>query len=332
MATSLTFRDFWYAMILSASLAAGILLFAVIYYWFIVPLRQRRKIKQLLKEAGVRKRLQILKERRDDKEGGAYTLIRGLIGARRLTRLQTLMLQADVFLRPTTLVSWMLFLSLGGVLLGFWVLRNILLGALLGVGFLILPLVYLRWKKLRKAARFERQMPDALELLARSLRAGHTLLSGIELLGEEMPDPLGTEMKIVFEDQKYGLSVGEAMQAMLRRVDSVDLRYFVSAILLQQTTGGNLAALMETLAFVIRSRLNFKAKLRGLTASGRLSAVIMIITPIITFFLLLIVAPVYEKALLTTSRGRHLLALGMIFILLGSFSLRKLLRSVESSL
>ena len=131
-------------------------------------------------------------------------------------------------------------------------------------------------------------------------------------------------------EQKYGLSVSDSLLNMLQRVESMDLRYFVSAVLIQQETGGNLAELMENIAHVVRSRLNFKAKVRGLTATGRFSATIMIIVPVLAFFGLLVVAPHYERILFTSSVGRMMLLSGMMAILVGAFLLRKLVRSVET--
>ncbi len=106
-------------------------------------------------------------------------------------------------------------------------------------------------------------MPDAMELLARSLRAGHALPAAIELVGEEIAEPMGTEMMIVYEEQQFGISMSEAFAHLLERVESMDLRYFVAAVSIQQETGGNLAELMESIAAVIRSRLNFKSKVRA---------------------------------------------------------------------
>ena len=173
-------------------------------------------------------------------------------------------------------------------------------------------------------------MPDAMELLARSLRAGHTLPSALELIGTEMESPMGSEMGIAYEEQQYGISTSEAMVHMLERVDSLDLKYFVSAVLIQQETGGNLAELMDNIAKVIRSRLNFKAKVRGLTAMGRISTTIMIIVPIIAFFLLMLVAHQYEKALVQTPVGRTMLMAGVVCVLIGGYLLKKLINSVET--
>jgi tight adherence protein B len=112
-------------------------------------------------------------------------------------------------------------------------------------------------------------------------------------------------------------------------VESMDLRYFVAAVLIQQETGGNLAELMENIARVIRSRLNFKSKVRSLTAMGRISTTIMIITPIVTFFGLMVVASQYEKALIFTSMGRTMLVTGILLVLAGGFMLKKIINAIE---
>ena len=110
----------------------------------------------------------------------------------------------------------------------------------------------------------------------------------------------------------------------------MDLRYFIGAVLIQTDTGGNLAELMENIAKVIRSRLNFKSKVRGLTAMGRISTTIMIIAPVLAFFAMMLVAREYEKVLLHTSTGRTMLMAGVVFVLLGSYLLKRMIRAVES--
>ncbi len=330
LAGAFTLAEFWYAAALAATLVAVILLGMALYEFIVVPVQKRRKIAQLLKEGEHLRRIQILKERSGDQWDWRQVLWKRIVGANRIDQLQTLMLQADVLANPGTLLNWIFLISLAGFGVGFWFLKNPLLGLLIALGLGILPFLYLKWKKAAKTAKFEKQMPDAMELLARSLRAGHTLPSAIELLGEEMGEPMGTEMRIAYEEQKYGLSVSDSLLHMLQRVASMDLKYFVSAVLIQQETGGNLAELMENIARVVRSRLNFKAKVRGLTATGRFSAIIMIIVPILTFFALLIVAPEYEKILFISSTGRMMLLTGIVLTIVGAFLLRRMVRSVET--
>lgn len=330
LAGAFTHGEFWYAAGLSATMVAIILLAMAINQAIVVPVRKRRKITQLLREGEHLRRIQILKERSGDPWDWRQVALKRVLGARRLNNLQTRMLQADVFTNPETFMSRVLLVSLAGFGVGFWILGNSLFGLLIASVLLILPFLYLTWKKVVKSSKFERQMPDGMEILARSLRAGHTLPSAIELLGEEMSPPMGTEMKIAYEEQKYGLSVSDSLLHMLERVDSMDLKYFVSAVLIQQETGGNLAELMENIAHVIRSRLNFKAKLRALTAPARYSAVVMIIFPVFVFFAMLTVAPYYERILVESAVGQKMLLVGIVLTFLGALWLRRLIRSVQT--
>jgi tight adherence protein B len=323
-----TLREFWYAAALTATMVAAILFFMAVYEFFIVPVRRRRKITQLLKEGELVRRVQILKERSEDQRDWRLVFWKTVLGADLFIKLHTLLLQADFLVNPGTFMSRVLLISLAGFGLSFWFLENFLIGLLIALGLGILPFLFLRWKKATKASKFEKQMPDTMELLARSLRAGHTLPSAMELIGEEMGAPMGTEVRIAYEEQKYGFSVPDSLLNMLQRVDSRDLSYFVSAVLIQQETGGNLAELMESIAHVVRSRLNFKGKVRALTSTGRFSAVIMIIVPVLTFFGLMAVAPQYEKAIVETSTGRTMLLVGVVFTVIGAYLLRRIVRSV----
>jgi tight adherence protein B len=328
----ITLRDFWYAAILSVTLVAVILLVVAIYQFLIEPGRKRRKVSRRLKEGYQEKfqRIQILKEHSDAKAGWWPRFLKILLGENRLIKLRTRLLQADLHQDPATFLRRGLYLVSAGFLAGAWGLDNPLAGLFLGCGLGIIPFFYLRWKRQGKTKQFEIQMPDAMELLARSLRAGHTLPSALELIGEEMEHPMGTEMGIAYEEQQFGISTPDALLHMLERVESMDLRYFVAAVLIQQETGGNLAELMENIAQVIRSRLNFKSKVRSLTAMGRISTSIMIITPIVAFFALMVVANQYEKVLVFTPKGRMMLMAGIFSICFGGFLLKKIINAVEA--
>lgn len=329
---SISPRDLLYILSLSASLVAVILLTMAAYYLVFEPVRQRRRVNRRLEEGGEEylRRVRILKERSGNTTDWRLKVLQKILGAERLNKFQRRMLQADIYLDMPTFLVRILFLASLGFLVGSFMLKNALVGLCLGFGIFVLPFFFINWKRRKKAEKFEIQMPDAMELLSRSLRAGHTLPSAIELLGEEMGDPMGTEMKIVYEEQRFGISMSEALFQMLQRVDSMDLRYFVSAVLIQQDTGGNLAELMDNIARIIRNRINFRAKVRGLTAIGRLSAKVMIVVPILAFFALMVVAHKYEHVLITTSTGRQMLMAGVVMLIIGSYLLKKIIDSVEA--
>lgn len=323
------FQQFLYAAALTAVLLVVILLAMAIYQTFLEPLRKRRKVDQLLKYSGeYLRRALLLKERTDQHTSWGWGQWMRVLGTERMARLQTLMLQADVYQSPGSFWGQFLLLDLAVCCIFYMLTENFWLMLLVAVTLASLPYFYLRMKKNRKAAAFESLMPDAMELLARSLRAGHTLPSAIELLGQEMDDPVGTEMKIAYEEQKLGLGVPDSLLQMLRRVDSLDLRYFVSAVVIQQETGGNLAELMENIARVVRNRLNFKAKVRALAASGRISASIMMAAPFVAFVGLMMVAPGYERILTTSSVGMKILIGGALLAALGGFLIRRMVRAL----
>ncbi|MBW1991111.1 MAG: type II secretion system F family protein [Deltaproteobacteria bacterium] len=324
-------RDLWYALGISLVLVGVILLCMAIYHFVIRPIQMRGKITKRLSEESLEHlvKLQILKDRAD-KPGLRDRFFQFLLGPQRFAKLQRDLLQADIYYSPSRFLTLAAILLVVGFLAVDWLTRSMLLGLLAGLGLAAVPFTYARWKKHKKTLAFEAQMPDAMELLARSLRAGHTLPSAIELLGDELDDPIATEMRITFEEQRFGISMSDAMVHMLERVDSQDLRYFVSAMLIQQDTGGNLAELMEKIAHVIRGRLNFKVKVRALTAMARMSAAIMTVVPILAFLGLMLVASQYEKALLTTPLGRKMLVAGLILLILGYLSLRRLVKGVEA--
>ena len=140
-------------------------------------------------------------------------------------------------------------------------------------------------------------MPDAMELLARSLRAGHTLSGTLDLVSQEIPAPLGTEMRITYDEQKLGLSMTQAFRRMGERVASQDLRYCVTAVIIQSETGGNLAEILENIGLIIRDRLKLKGKVQGLTAEGRFSALILSLLPFVTFLALYVINRAYVMTL-----------------------------------
>jgi len=327
---NITLRDFWYAAVLSVILVAVILLTMAIYQFLIEPRRKRRKVSRRLSEGhqNYLRQIQVLKKDSTEPTGWGPNLLIKLLGESRLAKLRSQMLQANIYRSPGFFLMWSFGLGVLGWLAGGWMLGST--PGAIGCSLGILPYLYIQRKRRIKTKQFEEQMPDAMELLARSLRAGHTLPGAIELLSQEMPDPIGREMGIAYEEQHFGISTSEALFHMLERVDSMDLRYFVGAVLIQTDTGGNLAELMENIAKVIRSRLNFKSKVQGLTAMGRMSTTIMIIAPVVAFFLMMLVAREYEGVLVQTSAGRAMLLSGVVFVFIGAFLLKRMMRSVES--
>ena len=313
--------EFQYALGLVGLFLMVILLATGIYYGFAEPIRKRRLINQRLRgnkreEAA---RAQVFKAFQENKESAVLNLAERYFGWGKVDNLQILLLQADIFLSPHMFICIAFLLAGAGFLVGSWTWT---LGLSLFLG--VFPIMVLRWKRKRKTLQIERHMPDAMELLARSLKAGHTLSGTLDLVSQEIPPPLGTEMRITYDEQKLGLSMVQAFRRMGERVASQDLRYCVTAVVIQAETGGNLAEILENIGTIIRERLKLKGKIQGLTAEGRISALILSLLPFITFVALYFMNKSYVMTLFTDPLGVKLLTVAIGSICLGIFVMKRM--------
>jgi tight adherence protein B len=301
------------------------LLITAIYYGVLEPIRKRRQINERIRgskrEQAVR--AQVFKAFQENKESVVLNLAERYLGWGKADNLQRQLLQADIYLSPNTFTCIAILLaSLGfvaGWLTGIWAWS-------LGLSFClgVLPFMFMRWKRRRKTLKIEQHMPDAMELLARSLRAGHTLQGTLDLVSQEIPHPLGTEMRITHEEQKLGLSMTQAFRRMGERVASQDLRFFVTAVIIQTETGGNLSEILENIGLIIRDRLKLKGKVKGLTAEGRFSALILSLLPFITFLALYVVNREYILTLFREPMGTKFLTFAIISILMGIIIMKRM--------
>ncbi|OPX19812.1 MAG: hypothetical protein BZ151_07120 [Desulfobacca sp. 4484_104] len=327
-----TVRDLAYILGLSGIFVGIIMFGAAVYYLIVDPVRLRRQVVQRLQASQKTYEYQakLFREEQQAKETPIMSFLEKAVGKVMRANIQRYLLQADIFWTPGKFLTLAAFLGTIGFILGFIWNQNWLWGLGLALIIELGVFLYLRQQRNRKSTMFEAQMPDAMQLLARSLRAGHTLPSAIELLSQEGSPPLANEMRIAFDQQRFGLSMAEALIQMTDRVNSRDLQYFVTAVLIQAETGGNLTEVMEKIGQLIRDRLNFKAKVKGLTAEGRFSALILVILPIVMFFVILLINPDYGMALVQEELGHKLLLAGCISMLLGCFAMYKLIKSVET--
>src|SRR5439155_17468316 len=204
--------------------------------------------------------------------------------------------QADCNIKPSALFGISLALAAVGAALAIW-LVNIYampLGALL---LFTLPWLWLFHKRSSRLKSFAGQLPDAMELVARALRAGHSLAAGMHVVAEEMPSPIADEFNRVYEEQNLGIPVEEAMKGMCERVPNLDLRFFVTSVLIQRQTGGDLAEILDKIGYVVRERFRILGQVKALTAEGRLSGVILIALPFGLFLMMLHIKPYYIEKL-----------------------------------
>jgi len=187
-----------------------------------------------------------------------------------------------------------------------------------------MPLAYVRWKRAKRFEKFEESLPSALDLMVSGLRGGHGLVSVLSLVGREVPDPVGPEFRICFDEQNYGLELRTALENLCVRVPIQDNRMIMTAILIQKETGGNLAEILERCAATIRERFRLKREIRSKTAQGRLSGWVLSLMPVILALGFYIARPDIISLLWTRPAGLKMLYTGIVMVIIGSLIIRKI--------
>ncbi len=224
-----------------------------------------------------------------------------------IPKLQTLLDHADVAWSAAQTA-----LNLGGLALlvtvGLLALQFGLLVAVgCGGGVIILPLLWLNFKRKRRMVKLTNQLPDVFEMMSQALRAGHSLAGAIQTVYEQLPPPAATEFARVYHEQNLGVKIEDALQSMASRVDSLDIRFFVTAVMIQRQTGGDLAEVLDNISGVIRGRIELQGLVRGLTAEGRLSGWVLFALPFIVFLGSMYLNPDYGMTLIEDPQGQMLL-------------------------
>src|SRR5437667_8772858 len=241
------------------------------------------------------------------------------------TRLHHFMAQADSQRSVGELVTGSLFIGIvGGWASDIW-LPTRELAVLAGMALAALPFVYFYVLRARRFKQFEELLPDAIDLMSRALRAGHAISSAIEMVSEESSDPIASEFRRIFEEQNFGLPLREAMLNLTDRMPIPDVRFLVTAILVQKETGGNLAEVLDKTAVVIRDRFRLRGQLRVYTAQGRLTGWILAGLPFFLFFALAMLDPKYEHLLIADPVGRKLIFAGLGMMAAGAFIIRRVI-------
>jgi tight adherence protein B len=283
----------------------------------------RRRLRQSMAEKGTDNGEDIYKKNSLSEVPFMHQLLARLPG---IDQLQLTINQANVKFTLGFFALLSIGLGFVGYLLGALLAKDTILALLIAVCSANLPMLYVRSQKKKRMAQFEKQLPEALGLIARALRAGHAFTSGMKLAADEFNDPLGPEFEEALDEINFGQSVTVALKNLVRRVDCPDLNFFVVSVILQRETGGNLAEIIEGLAHLIRERFKFRGKVRTLTAEGRLSAVVLYVLPVLlAAFLFLfhpdVVAPLYEDPV-----GRVMASFMIGLMILGFFMIRRIIK------
>jgi tight adherence protein B len=283
----------------------------------------RSRLKALAFEEGPTGKPHILRQRVLSEVPGLNQILSSLRIARRLDRLIE---QANVQYPLGFYVLLTFVLASGGFLGSSFAKMNLVISIIIGVLLGAIPFYYVCSKKKRRMNKLERQLPDGLELIARALRAGHAFSSGMSLAVDEFDDPLGTEFGKALDEINFGVSVSDALKNLAKRVDSSDLNYFVVSAIIQREAGGNLAEIMDKIAYVIRERFKLRGKIRVLSAEGRLTALVLIALPFLVLIGLYFSNPDYVRTLLAETEGRKLCAVTGFMMAIGVLIIRKMIR------
>jgi tight adherence protein B len=187
-----------------------------------------------------------------------------------------------------------------------------------------LPMFWLLWRRKRRLNTFTVQLPDALEMLARALRAGQSLSFGFNAVATEMGAPIGTEFGRIFDEQNLGVAMDDSLRAMCERVPNLDLRFFVTAVILQRQTGGDLSEILDKIGTLIRSRFRILGQVKALTGEGRLSGIVLMALPLVLFILVYNLNPTYVSQLFTDPAGKKMLAIAVVMQVIGALVIKKI--------
>lgn len=216
-------------------------------------------------------------------------------------------------------------LASGGFVIGLWVASNALLSLIIAFFLGVFPFLYVYLKKKRRMEKFQRQLPDALDLIARALKAGHAFTGGLKMVGDELGEPVGTEFEKTLHEINFGSGVPEALKGLTQRVDCPDLRFFIISVIIQRETGGNLAEILAKIAYLIRERFKLQNRVQVLSAEGKLSAIILISIPFVIALALSVLNPVYIKTLFVDPIGKALVAFALLMMAIGIVVMKRMI-------
>jgi tight adherence protein B len=195
-----------------------------------------------------------------------------------------------------------------------------------GLVMLPIPYVWVRYKASQRMWKFEEQFPEAIDLIARALRAGHAFPTGLSMVADEIGSPVGPEFKLLYDRQNFGMPLPDALRAFARRVPLLDARFFVTAVLTQREAGGNLSGVLDNLSAVIRERFKVKRQVRVISAHGRMTAGVLMGLPPFVAFAQSVIAPENSRLLLADPLGQKLLIAAGVLQVIGMLIIRKIIR------
>lgn len=268
---------------------------------------------------------QSLKLVRDEMLSDVPALHRILLQWSWSSKLQDFLAQAGMRTKPAKILLLSAVLGLGSYLVAGFFFHKPYFSLPLGFVVATIPLLVVVMKRRRRLHKFEERFPEALDLLGRAVRAGHAFTTGLEMIAKECGEPLAGEFRTAFEEQNFGLPLRDALLNLSERVPLIDVRFFVTALLIQKETGGNLAEILDGLSRVIRDRFRIYREVQVRTAQGRLTAAILIALPIFMAITISIINPNYMKVLFEDPKGPLILGIAAGLQAIGSMILWKII-------
>ena len=286
--------------------------------------RLQQRVAEALQESPTRSPEEAVQIMREDTMGGSPFVHNLLSSINLMKKLDTMLRQADMNITVTRLL---LFCAIAAVMAGLaaYTVANVALAVPAAIIASLLPIIFAARKRKKRLEKFNSQLPDTLDLLGRSLSVGHAFSESLHQVAMEMPEPIATEFRITFEEQKLGLSTKAALDRLAERMPLLDLRLCVTAMHIQRETGGNLGEVLEKVSHTIRARYKLMEDFRTMTTASRGSAWVLCILPIAIIGILTLLNPDHTASLLHETRGHYVLALAAILQTLGVITIWRIL-------
>ncbi len=312
------------------TIIAATAVFAFVFIMLLVGLtyftqsaeQNRQVLRRMSRPIGDLEDVDITRKRKPEEHSAFSTLIQLNL----LRSLEETMWQAGLYMRVSEMVLIICMLFAAGALLGelFW--KGTFFALATGIGFGVLPIMYIRFRRTRRIRAFVAQLPFALDLMKSSLEAGHSLNRGLQVVVQEFADPLGGEFRTVLEQTRIGLPLPRALEDMLKRVPEEDLRLLVVAVKVQSEVGSSLALIVGRLAEIVRTRQRLRLQINALTAQSRLGGLIVALLPIVVLGMFSLINRDYANALFFDPTGVKILKIAAVLDLFAFITIRRLLR------
>jgi tight adherence protein B len=311
-------------MVIPGAVFVGVMVIILGAYWLFVVREEERLIGRLAPARPKGQRLVRDMVKAEEQMSSVGILHSALERQPWAGNLQLMVVQSGVKVSVGALLLMMGVCGAGAYLLTAWLTRQTWLAVVLGLVATWVPYWYVARARTKRMLKFEEQFPESIDLIARALRAGHALPTGLGMVADEMPAPVGTEFRLLYDEQNFGLTLPDAMRNFARRIPVLDARFFVTAVLTQRESGGNLAEVLDNLASVIRDRFKVKRQVRVISAHGRITGWVLSLLPPSLAMATLLISPDHLGTLTGDPLGRQMIMVAVCLQIIGTLIIRKI--------